>query len=132
MRLATCVAPGRGDPRVCWATLSDVTERKQAEDRERLAREVLERSRTTPVLVDFWAPWCGPCRAYSPVFEEVAKQFAGKVKFVKVNVDDEPELAEKFNVQSIPTTLLIRSGSEVERKTGVQNADALKAWAGKA
>ena len=85
-----------------------------------------------PVIADFWAPWCGPCRAYSPVFEEIAKQFTGKVKFVKVNVDDESELAEKYNVQSIPTTLLFKNGAEAERKTGVQNADALKAWAGKA
>jgi thioredoxin 1 len=79
-------------------------------------KEVLNSS--LPVFVDFWAPWCGPCRMVSPVVDEVAKEMSEKVKFVKVNVDDSPETASKYGVMSIPTLLLIKNKEVVAQQIG--------------
>ncbi|MGB9911551.1 MAG: thioredoxin [Microgenomates group bacterium] len=80
------------------------------------SKEVLESE--IPVLVDFWAPWCGPCQMAGPVLEELAKEFEGKVKFTKVNVDEEPQLASNYGVMSIPTVVLFVQGKEVNRQIG--------------
>lgn len=71
-----------------------------------------------PVLVDFWAEWCGPCRALAPKLEEIATELEGKVKIVKVNVDENRTHAEKFNVRGIPTMILFKGGNEVEQIVG--------------
>ena len=81
---------------------------------------------TTPVLVDFWAPWCGPCKIIGPVVEELAKEYAGKVKVVKLNVDDNPENAGKFNVISIPTLLIFKNGEPVKTIIGAQPKESIK------
>jgi putative thioredoxin len=73
-------------------------------------QEVLEASRHQPVVVDFWAPWCGPCRALTPVIEKVAAEFAGRVKLVKINSDDNPDLSSAFNVRSIPNVFAFKNG----------------------
>jgi thioredoxin 2 len=83
---------------------------------------------TIPVLVDLWAPWCGPCRMVSPALEQLAKSFAGKVKLVKVNVDEAPQVAGRFGVQGIPTLLLLRGGEVVSRQVGAAPEHALRAW----
>jgi thioredoxin 2 len=82
-----------------------------------------------PVLVDMWAPWCGPCRMVSPALEQVATEMAGRVKLVKVNVDDSPKLQQRFAVQAIPTLMVLRKGEVVARKAGAAPASQLRAWA---
>lgn len=71
-----------------------------------------------PVLVDCWAPWCGPCRMLSPVIEQIAKDYRGRLKVVKLNTDDNPKTATKFNIQGIPTMLFFKRGEQVDRVTG--------------
>ena len=74
---------------------------------------------TTPVLVDLWAAWCGPCRMIAPVVEELAGTYQGKLKVGKLNVDDHPQVAAQFRVMNIPTLLLFKGGKEVDRIVGV-------------
>jgi len=73
---------------------------------------------SVPVLIDFWAPWCGPCKALAPVIEELAGEYEGKVKVVKVNTDDCPQLAQEFHISGIPTLLLMKNGTVAEQLVG--------------
>jgi thioredoxin 2 len=81
-----------------------------------------------PVIVDLWAPWCGPCRMVSPALEQLARDLAGRVKLVKVNVDASPQISQRFDVQAIPTLLVLRGGRVAARQTGAAPPAALRAW----
>jgi thioredoxin 2 len=87
---------------------------------------------TVPVLVDLWAPWCGPCRMVSPALEQVARDLAGRIKLVKVNVDEAPRLAHRYDVQAIPTLLMLRKGQTAARQTGALPPPALRNWVDRA
>ena len=80
----------------------------------------------TPVFVDFWAPWCGPCKIVSPVVEELGKEYEGKLKVVKINVDDNPDTAGKYSVMSIPTLMVFKGGQPVKTMGGAQAKENLK------
>jgi|TARA_Y100001949_G_scaffold141922_1_gene124193 thioredoxin 1 len=79
-----------------------------------------------PVFVDFWAEWCGPCRMVGPVVEELSADFDGKIKFVKVNVDEANELASKYNVFSIPTLMILNNGKIIAQQVGAASKDTYK------
>jgi thioredoxin 1 len=81
-----------------------------------------------PVLVDFYAPWCGPCKMLAPLLEQYANEFAGKVKFAKLNVDDAGELAMRYGITGVPTLMLFRNGEAVDQVVGFPGPRALKAW----
>lgn len=74
---------------------------------------------SVPVIVDFWAPWCGPCRVMGPILEDIAKEMAGKVRIVKVNVDENPQSPAQFGVQGIPTLIMFKNGEQVDEIVGV-------------
>jgi thioredoxin 2 len=82
-----------------------------------------------PVIVDLWAPWCGPCRMVSPALEQLARDLAGQVKLVKVNVDTSPQISQRFEAQAIPTLLMLRDGRVVARQVGALPPPALRTWA---
>jgi thioredoxin 2 len=81
-----------------------------------------------PVLVDLWAPWCGPCRMVSPVLEQLARRFAGRLKLVKVNVDEAPGVARRFAVQAVPTLLVTDRGQVIARQAGAAPEPTLRQW----
>jgi len=91
---------------------------------ENFEQEVVKSAQ--PVLVDFWAPWCGPCRMIGPVIEELAKEYAGKVKVCKLNTDEAQDTAAKYQISAIPTILLFKGGKVTQQLVGLQPKEELK------
>lgn len=97
---------------------------KEITSTQQFEQEVLNSS--SPVFVDFWAEWCGPCRAVSPTVEELSNEYKSKVEFVKVNVDQNSDLAQKYNVFSIPTLAIFKDGEIVSQKMGAASKESFK------
>lgn len=93
---------------------------------ENFEREVT--SAAGPVVVDFWAEWCGPCKMISPALEQIAGDLSGKVKIAKVNIDDSPELAAQFGIRAIPTIAIFKDGAVTDRKVGALTKSVLSSW----
>jgi thioredoxin 2 len=89
--------------------------------------EIAEQA-TIPVLVDFWAAWCGPCRMVSPALEQLANEKAGQLKLVKVDIERAPKLAQRFSVQAVPTLMVMNRGEVIARQPGAAPIDALRRW----
>ena len=90
------------------------------------AKQVLQS--TTPVVVDFWAEWCGPCKAVAPVLEEIAKEQADRLKIAKVDIDANPQLPQNYSIRGIPTLILFRDGQAVATKVGAGSKQQINAW----
>jgi thioredoxin 1 len=95
-------------------------------DKNNFEADVLNSSE--PVVVDFWAEWCGPCKMIAPALEEIAQEMGGKVKIAKLNIDENPELAAQFGVRSIPTLMMFKSGEVADMKVGAAPKTALSSW----
>jgi thioredoxin 1 len=95
-----------------------VSKNVQIVDQQNFESEVLKSDK--PVLVDFWAAWCGPCRMVAPVIDQLADEYEGKLKIAKVNVDENPELAGKYDIMSIPSVFLFQNGSKVDGVIGAR------------
>ena len=93
-------------------------------DNENFEKEVLRSD--IPVIVDFWAEWCGPCKILGPIFEKISEEYEGKLKFVKMNIDNNQDIAGKFSIQGIPSMLIFNKGEEAERLVGALPETLLK------
>ncbi|HEY3689708.1 MAG TPA: thioredoxin [Pseudonocardiaceae bacterium] len=123
-RMNRVPAAARGKPRCgnCKAFLPWIADAADAD-----FAEIAEQA-TVPVLVDLWATWCGPCRMVSPALEQLAREKAGQIKLVKVDIDRAPKLAQRFTVQAVPTLMVLYRGEVIARQPGAAPLNILRSW----
>lgn len=113
---------------VCGSCKVDLRIHKAiVEGTDRSLQTLLQKS-PLPVIVDVWAPWCGPCRSFAPTFEEISGDYAGKAVFVKLNSDENQQTSSKLGIQGIPTLLIFKEGKEVSRQSGAMPRDMFRKW----
>ncbi len=95
---------------------------------ETFEKEVIEQSKKMTVVVDFWAPWCGPCLMLKPIIEKLAEEYKGKVSIVKLNVEDNQEIAGKYDIMTIPSVKVFKNGQEVDGFVGAQSEASMRKW----
>jgi putative thioredoxin len=121
-------APGRAEELLTVSDTNPTSEFLIEPTRESFEADVIERSRLVPVVIDFWAPWCGPCLRLGPLLEKLAQDYAGKFVLAKINTELEPQLAAQFGVRSIPAVFGLRDGKAVDGFLGVQSEAMIRAW----
>jgi thioredoxin 2 len=121
------VGSGTGTP-VCGRCKNPLPTDGKPQDVNAEGLERAVASSPVPVLVDFWAPWCGPCRVAAPLFDEVARRVKGEAIVLKVDTEANPEAGARYEIRAIPTAILFQGGRERERRMGVQPAPALESW----
>ena len=114
----------------CGSCSKSLLDGKVIETNDKDFRYIVQNS-TAPVIVDFWAPWCGPCRMMAPNFEQASKNLAPKVQFIKVNTEEHQQISAQYAISSIPTIIVFKNGVEVERVSGALSAEQIKALGGK-
>ena len=97
-------------------------------NQDQFLEEVVEKSKTTPVIVDFWAPWCGPCKQLTPTLENVVNRKNGKVILAKINVDENPSTSQTYGIRSIPALMIFKDGQKIAEKMGALPKSALESW----
>lgn len=117
-----------GKTPVCGACKSELQTHGAISEVSAASLSTLVQKSPLPVVVDFWAPWCGPCRAFAPTFEQVGRELAGQVVFAKLNTEAQPSAGAEYSIRSIPTLIFFQGGQERNRQSGAFPAQALRDW----